>query len=345
MNYISTLKLKVESELKRKTVYEYKHLNFENLNKIKKICEQWLCPYEDNGLYLAIYEYSKNIDFTIPIKAFTERLDEINYDFSSSEKVSGSVCFYGGVLMSLLNYGYIKNIDDIFSFSLFYILVDHFIDNPDNTDEMKYKAVDEIYNFISGDHSKIKGNKMLEVSAERFLNLVEKNPKCKEHFIDIFNSEIKGVLIQKQNHLHRNEYEKIANEKGGLSAASLGTIINSNYNDDYLLGSIIQLVDDFMDLQQDIDENIYTLARYDYDNKYMDEYIYMVFDKIESLPRIYNFFKPILLMGLMLGIHDYSDCVGNELYQIVKPYIPFDENTSKDTLVELFHSKLYEMKL
>src|SRR5579871_5378508 len=92
--------------------------------EIEQICEKWMFrkdKIENFPDLNTLYFYLKNIDFTSIIKAFTSRLDKIPYKFSKSEQVSGSVCFFGGVMTSLLNYGYIEQIEGLFTFALCYM--------------------------------------------------------------------------------------------------------------------------------------------------------------------------------------------------------------------------------
>ena len=87
--------------------------------------------------------------------------------------------------------------------------------------------------------------------------------------------------------------------------------------------------------------DIYTLARYDIDHGNLDNHIIDGIKKIGELSNVYNFFKPILLLGIILGVHDNPGCITDNLNNILQKYNPFPKNTSKDTLTEWFHEKLY----
>ena len=111
------------------------------MNEIEKICDTWSFKKKENNTTLdELYSKIKNIDFSGPIKAFTSRLSEIDCEFSKSEEVSGSICFYGGVFTSLMYYGYIENIEGLFTFALCYMLIDHFLDDKNITDEEKMRV-------------------------------------------------------------------------------------------------------------------------------------------------------------------------------------------------------------
>jgi len=98
-------------------------------------------------------------------------------------------------------------------------------------------------------------------------------------------------------------------------------------------------VDNHVDIKDDKAEGIYTLARYDLENKNMDRYIYESMKKIDNLSPVYNVFKIILLSGAVLGVHDNPGSVSNSLNNIIQQYNIYEE-TSKDKLVEWFHEKL-----
>ena len=312
---------------------------------MEKVLEKWLFPKNTPNVTLdALYLHFKSMDFTSVIKAFTDRLQTIPYSFSKSEQVSGSICFFGGVFTSLLNYGYIENIDGLFTFALCYMLIDHFLDDDTINEAEKTKCMSEVYLFMStGEKS---DNKLIDAAADRYLKLVTEVPECQEYILKLFKSELEGVKVQSRKDLPREVYLKIAEEKGGYTAAVIGSIIGLDGEDEkresFRLGSVIQWVDDFLDLEDDSLLSIYTLVRYDLDRGNLDEYIEYTIEKIDILSNVYNFFKPILLLGLILSVHDNPGCIGDELNELLQKYNPFDKNTSKNTLIEWFHKRLYE---
>ena len=312
---------------------------------MEKVLNKWLFPKNTSNITLdTLYLQLKCIDFTPVIKAFTDRLETIPCSFSKSEQVSGSICFFGGVFTSLLNYGYIEEMEGLFTFALCYMLIDHFLDDNTISSEEKNKSMKEIHDFITiGKRSE---NKLIDAAADRYLELIKRVPSCQEYIMKLFKSELEGVKIQQNKNLEREVYLKIAEEKGGLTAAVIGSIIGLNSQkekiESFRLGSLIQLVDDELDYKDDCELNIYTLARYDLENNGLDEYIKYTIKKIDELSNVYNFFKPILLSGLILGVHDNPGCITDELNELLQKYNPFSENTSKDSLTEWFHDKLYE---
>ena len=161
--------------------------------------------------------------------------------------------------------------------------------------------------------------------------------------MELFKSELKGVEIQRNCNLNRETYLQIAEEKGGRTALVIGVIIGlDNEKDSMELGALIQLVDDFIDLKDDENLGIFTLARYDFEKGNMDKYIHYTMKKIDDLTPVYNFFKPILMTGLILGVHDNKGCVSEELNEILSNYNHFTNNTSKDSMNDWFHEQLYK---
>lgn len=307
--------------------------------EIIKICDKWILKKDFPDLD-KLYKEIKEVDFNPLIKAFTSRLEKIPCNFSKSEQVSGSICFFGGVFTSLLYYGYIEEMEGLFTFALCYMLIDHFLDDDKISIEEKEKSMKEIYGFIT--KGVISENRLIQAAADRYLSLVERVPKCKEYVIRLFKSELEGVKIQRQNNLSREIYLKIAEEKGGLTAATIGSIIGlTEESESMKLGALIQYVDDLIDIEDDTRLDIMTLARYDLRNDGLDRYIYDSMIKIENLSNVYNFFKPILMQGLILGIHDNPTAVSESLFLILLSYDTFSADISKNSLNEWFHEKLY----
>jgi len=326
----------------------YNCLTCDELKEIETICNKWLCPKDDNlkpKKLNILYDSLKTTDFTPVVKAFTDRLRTIPWKFSKSEEVSGSICFFGGVMTSVLNYGYIEEIEGLFTFAVCYMLIDHFLDNSEINDVDKIKCIKEIYSFIvSGEKN---NNLMVTAVGDRYLDLIKRVPKSREYFIKLFQSELKGVVVQKSTNLSREEYLKAAEEKGGMTSLCIASIINleieenGNYeNDDsYRYGKITQFVDDLLDIKDDKAEGIYTLARYDLKNGNMNKYIYETIKDIDKLSPVYNVFKIILLSGIILGVHDNPGSVSDSLTSIIQKYNIYEE-TSKEKLIEWFHQKL-----
>ena len=163
--------------------------------------------------------------------------------------------------------------------------------------------------------------------------------------INLFKSEIEGARISKSKNHDRETYLKIAEEKGGRTSLAIASIIglDCEIEDHYILGSLIQTpCDDLMDINDDRKLGIYTLVQYDIDHGNLDKHIYESMIKIEKLSPVYNFFKIILMLGIILGIHDNPGHLSPELNEILQYYNPFSKETSKDSLNIWFHEKLYD---
>lgn len=324
------------------------NLTKNGLAEIKIICDTWLLRKADDSNFNRLnllYNYYKKADFTSIIKSFTDRLLTINWNFTKSEEVSGSICFFGGVMTSILNYGYIQEIEGLFTFAVCYMLIDHFLDNEKIIEEEKSKFIQAIYSFILS--GKKNENPMVQVIGDRYLDLIQKVPRCREFFIKLFISELKGYKVQKTEKLSREEYLKAAEEKGGLTSLCIASIIgldttmgNERTNYNYTIGSLIQKVDDALDMKDDMESDIYTLARYDMDNGTLDCYIYETIIQINYLSPVYNIFKIILLLGLILTVHDNPGCISDSLNNIIQNYDIFNGMT-KEKIIEWFHDKIY----
>ena len=142
---------------------------------MEKVLNKWLFPKNTPNITLdTLYLQLKCIDFTPVIKAFTDRLETIPCSFSKSEQVSGSICFFGGVFTSLLNYGYIEEMEGLFTFALCYMLIDHFLDDNTISSEEKNKSMKEIHDFIT--MGKRSENKLIYAAADRYLELIKRVP-------------------------------------------------------------------------------------------------------------------------------------------------------------------------
>ncbi len=333
-----------------KDIHQYKDLTINQLQEIREICEKWLIPNIRNDISDSLmndleelYQLLEKIDFTPIVKAFSDRLDNIEYDFTQEEEISGSIVFMGGIITSLLHYGYISDLEGLFTFALTYLLIDHFLDNDNIPKTEKYENMIQVYNFIEGKDAQL-NNPIIKAAADNYLKLIQRNPSCEPHLKALFKSEVKGMNIQRNPNLSRETYRQIALEKGGLTGKAMASILGLDVENDashYDLSSCLQLEDDLQDQKCDTEDNIYTLARYDFDHGNLDEYIYETFISINNLVPVYNFFKIILLYLTLLGIHDHKSVISDELLEIVEKYIPFDSTTSKENINEFFKNKVF----
>jgi hypothetical protein len=327
---------------------------------IWKVLSKWLIPTQpQNKVDLInlqnlnlISNYMYDIDFIPFIKAFSDRLNSINYYFSNSEKVSGAFCFYGSLFTSLLNFGHVESIDDLFTFALGYMLIDHFLDNKDICLKEKEEKIREIGDYLLNGIV-YENNELIQVIQERYNDLILRKPYCKKYFLHLFRAEWEGHKLEKNNNLTQNQdqtrfhYLDICEKKGGYTALCIASIMDLLSNEEdgksknaYNLGDCIQRVDDMLDIDDNKELGIYTLIRYDIENKNVDQYIYETCVLIENLSSNYNFFKPILLTGIILSIHDHPHIVSEDLFLLIKSYDHFS-NISKAKLVDFFHEKLF----
>ena len=120
-------------------------LNVSQLKEISEIYEKWGLK---RGIYLENSSVFEKIDFSPLIDAFTTRLKTISCKFSHSEEVSGAICYFGGITTSLLHFGYVEEIEGLFTFALCYMLIDHYLDDNNISEDEKKKSMKDIYNFI-----------------------------------------------------------------------------------------------------------------------------------------------------------------------------------------------------
>lgn len=335
----------------------------ENFERTKKICDTWLFNKKfsatQNVFDLAslniLYDHFQHIDFSPFLDAFSQRLKTVNYTFSTSAQVSGGVCFFGGVFTSLLNFGHVSEIEDLFTFVLGYMLIDHFLDDVNISESEKEENIKDIKNFLF--FGIISKNGLIDSISYRYTDLINRKPFCKPYFLKLFSVELETFNLQScsnKNHIYNREiYDNIAKEKGGWTSLCIASIIGllegkctmdfhiSHYknNPHFILGSIIQYVDDLLDLKDDMDNNIYTLARYDIENTNWDNYIHKLCEDINNLDSTYNFFKIILLNGIILAVHDNPNSVSSELHSLLENYDLFGGST-KYSLINWFYGKL-----
>lgn len=184
---------------------------------------------------------------------------------------SGIVFFYGCLAYIMHFPGWGQHIEAVFLYDLLYMLVDHYIDDIDVHDELKSQAIFQMYILIENPHQHetlAVVDPVLKVIAETYARLLELCPNTKESIIRLFNVEIAGLKVQCDPHRSREDYYRTALDKGGCTMQVLQHIVNDPDPElveiSYHLGTIMQLIDDCVDLRADLDKGIHTVATHDY---------------------------------------------------------------------------------
>ena len=319
------------------------------MNSVHEKIQKWipckLVKIDVKNISLKIYTFLLGIDFSSTVNGFHNRIDDIKYNFVNGATESGALCFYGSIIMSLLQLGYINNIESLFTFSSCYILIDHYLDDNTITMIEKTKTILQINEFINNINSNNNinnnfDNPILQAIADKYIEMV--TPNTEIHLKNLFHSEVKTMYLQTQDNLDRDTYLNISEWKGGLSCNAIQSLLELEITDaEYTLGACIQLTDDILDVEDDMRLGINTIATHDY-RTYgnLDKIILYTINRIDNMSQKYNFFKPILFLELIFAIHTNRDKVSPEMINIIEPFIYFNPSTTKEELVKWINSKL-----
>ena len=306
-----------------------------------------------------LYSIFLTTDFTEFLNQFKIRLKTINYNFTDGSLPSGAVCFFGSIFMSMAQMGYIGNLEELFTLSACYILLDHYLDDKTVGIEDKVKTINQIKDFINGNSSQIDegvssqidegvssqiDDPILKAVADRYMSMVASVPTSEPYLKNLFKAEVKTMMLQRSSELSYNEYLHICEWKGGLTCEAIQALIGLEVTQaEYDLGACIQLVDDMMDVNDDMDLGIHTIVTHSYGNNRLKELLEYIINRLDGLDSKYNLFKPILYTGLLLAIHTNKDKFSLDtltLLEQLEQYIHFNPTTTKESLVEWFQMKI-----
>ena len=285
-----------------------------------------------------IYTCLKNMNFTTIKNAFMERVEDLEYDFTPDALTSGAICFFGSMLMSLAQLGYIKNIEELFTLASLYMILDHYIDDINISDLEKAKTISEIKKVIKNPDLDIniieKG--IIRQISKRYISLITKIPSAEPHLKALFKSEVDSMYLQKDNNLDISEYYRINEEKGGLTCCAIQSILELEVTEEeYKLGACIQLVDNVLDLDDDIHDNINTEVTHYIANFASLNHIFTYnLYKIYNLSNKYNLMKPVLIMGLLFSMDLHKEYVTPKLLELLEPFM-WLKNISKDEIRDI----------
>ena len=317
------------------------------MNSIYDKIQIWIPSKSDetniNSLLLKLYTFTLGVDFSPVINQFQERIKDVKYDFAEGETSSGAICFFGSIIMSLLQLGYINNMDELFTLSSCYILTDHYLDDDTISMEKKISTIKQINKFINNtSEDETIDSPIIQAVADKYISMVTRLPESEPHLKELFHAEVKTMYLQTNDNLDRDKYLEICEWKGGLTCNAIQALLGLEITDaEYTLGACIQLVDDMLDINDDISLKINSIATHDYkEDGNLDKLMVYTVNRIFNMDRRYNFFKPILLLGMILAIHTNRDKYSEEAIKTIEPFIHYNPATTKDGLFKWFQYKL-----
>jgi len=249
---------------------------------------------------------------------------------------AGFVFFYGCLcyIMHFPNWG--KHIHDIFLYNLLYILVDYYIDDIRTHPELKQKAIKQMHILIQNpSHYKhlLLVDPVLKTIAVVYQEFLIRCPNIKDSIQQLFAAEIEGLLIQKNENATREQYYDIACKKGGNTMLVLLDIVGNTdltlRKGTYHLGTIVQLLDDSLDVLNDKNHGIHTIVTHDLAKGNMDKIWLDIMTRVSNIDRRFTVFI-ILFTAFAIYLPDHhTACYSAEIQKITNPYNLFQIDGAK----------------
>lgn len=301
----------------------------------------------------------------ILLSFFSKKMKPYTNLLSTSPDVapSGILCYYGSCLLSLVQWGKVRNPHLILKFTTLYLLVDYYLDSKEISLERKKSLTDEIGIFF-GRMKRKDEEKMIEMKSKRvekersdvvgekrtfiftslsfeaspmnikgekrdrdFIDevlkimkeIAEESPHSLSYFYKLFQLEVESVKVQSSSSRSRDEYLICSEKKGMYTTAVIQSLLGGEVTGDILnLGAIIQLIDDIIDIDEDREEGINTIATHD---KELDKLICHISGMICSLSASYSYVKVLLYQLLLYGITKHKSKLSSQTLSVVTPYL------------------------
>ena len=259
-------------------------------------------------------------------------LGENNKPREADCAASGLIFFYVCLLYIMHFPGWGKHIEDVFLYSLLYILLDHYIDDIRLDPSVKNTAIAQMSILIvdPSAHSRLPlVDPILKTIALTYQKLITRCPTSKQSMMELFKAEIEGLSIQKDATSTRERYYDIACRKGGYTLRVVQCIVE---NDDpivseecFRLGAIMQLIDDSVDVLSDRKNGIHTIATHDlYHNKTLDRLWLDIINEINSIDSRNTLFRVLYTFFVVYLPDRLVDCYSVELRKETNPLNLFD---------------------
>lgn len=261
---------------------------------------------------------------------------------------SGFVFFYASLIFIMHYNDYQSKIRAIFLYDMLYICIDNFIDNV-NDKLLKKIFITNCRNILNEKYIKT-DNEMINTIQDTYKELISICPNIKLDLIEIFNAEINGVDIQNNDKLNEKDYYNIGCLKGGLTVKILHKIIDNTINLEleqasYEIGIIMQFIDDMIDVNDDIKNNINTIATYQY-IKYgnIDKLYIETANRIININKKYTIFIMLYCIFLFYILYINPNNFSDNIKTKFNKYNLFEFNGSKILNKALFDNLINKYK-
>jgi len=174
-------------------------------------------------------------------------------------------------------------------------------------------------------------NSLIPTTAlESFYSLTRGDQRIIEAIRLVLVQEVKSLKIQKQEGISRTQLWKICLDKGGATGVLIAQIIHRQESEPDIeiasqIGQAVQIVDDLLDINEDQEDQIMTVPRWDlnHDRK-LDYHLNEVIVELSKIPNRFNVIKVMLLIMTLHAVSKYRQHFSRLLVRRIDPYIYFD---------------------
>lgn len=269
----------------------------------------------------------------------------------STVKSSCLTFLLSSILLSLVATGEVGDVNSLVNAAILYAYLDTALDHDRNgaevrsfadgitriiNDDLKYSAKKQkkIDSYYTGKYAK---------SFEVYRELTGGNKSILKAAKSLLEEQIMSSFVQKMSNRKREEYKNVAKRKGSLTVYLVLEIITGgkmyptiskamlhHYGN---IGYITQLIDDFLDVRDDLEEGIHTMATFDLAKfEYLDNYVEEVATEIRKLPEKLLLIKYVFSMGLLHAISRNVGLLTLKYFLSIEKYILFDYRCGADLI-------------
>lgn len=316
----------------------------------EKYVKQWIIPTSDSDR-IKLSEWLSQFNFGILLECYDGFISQYSNVLSKTSwerkefSPSGFFCYYGGMLMSICQWGRFKHNRSMCEFNLLYLYVDHHIDDPNLPMDQKASFIEHITGVMRSDLKSLNNNEpyqefdydgILKGVIPIYRSMINNNANVLESLIELFNAEIRGMVTQFAS-VNRNTYYRSARDKGGKTTRFIQMLLTdgTEKDPDHLknverIGICFQLVDDIIDVVTDIDDGINTVATFDLRSTgNIDRSIDDAAREISLIQAPFQLFKVALNLILCYAV-SRSRYVSSNIKRSLRPYTYFDNSLGLD---------------